>query len=244
MRLLVSVRAGEEVAAALAGGADIIDAKEPARGSLGPVSPNVLLAIAARVPDPIALSVALGDFAARDDVQHAVAGAEVPGRRAPTYLKLGFAGERSEATVTSLIAAAMDAAAATPVQAIVVPVAYADHEGAGSPAPEAVLRAAMAAGARAFLVDTYTKDGRGLLHRIAFERLRTLSAEARSAGLLLAMAGSLDLATLDHIAEVADVIGVRGAACRGGREGSVEATLVRRLRDRLPGGRPLLSTAG
>ncbi len=62
MRLLVSVRTEHEVAAALAGGADIIDAKEPARGSLGPVSPEVLQAIAARVPESMPLSVALGDF--------------------------------------------------------------------------------------------------------------------------------------------------------------------------------------
>ena len=47
MRLLVSVRAAAEVAPALAGGADIIDAKEPARGSLGAVSPTRLREIAA-----------------------------------------------------------------------------------------------------------------------------------------------------------------------------------------------------
>ena len=35
MRLLVSVRSAAEVGPALAGGADIIDAKEPGRGSLG-----------------------------------------------------------------------------------------------------------------------------------------------------------------------------------------------------------------
>ena len=244
MQLLVSVRHGAEAAAALDGGADIVDAKEPARGSLGPVSPEVLLAIATRVPESVPLSAALGDFTAPDAVRRAVTGAAVPGRRAPTYVKLGFAGERSEAAVTSLVAAAIDAAAAMPVQAIVVPVAYADHESAGSPVPEAVLRAATAAGARAFLVDTYVKNGRGLLDRIALERLRTLSADARSAGLLLAIAGSLDLATLDQIAGIADVIGVRGAACRGGRGGSVEGALVRRLRDRLGGGLPLLSTAG
>src|SRR4051812_47948913 len=42
MELLVSVRSAKEVEAALAGGADIIDAKEPSRGSLGAVSPKVL----------------------------------------------------------------------------------------------------------------------------------------------------------------------------------------------------------
>ena len=57
MRLLVSVRSAEEVSAALAGGADIIDAKEPARGSLGRVTPAVLSAIAARTPASVPLSV-------------------------------------------------------------------------------------------------------------------------------------------------------------------------------------------
>jgi len=244
MRLLVSVRAGDEAAAALAGGADIIDAKEPGRGSLGPVSPEVLLAIAAGVPGPVPLSVALGDFTEPDAVRLAVAGVKLPGRPAPAYLKLGFAGERSEAGVSSLVAAAIDAAAAMAARPIVVPVAYADHENAGSAAPEGVLRAALAAGALAFLLDTCVKDGRGLLEWIALERLRELSANARSAGILLAIAGSLDIAALDHLVGIADVIGVRGAVCRGGREGSVEAALVRRMRNRLGGGLTSLSAVG
>ena len=66
MRLLVSVRSAEEVAAALAGGADIIDAKEPARGSLGAVTATVLSAIAARTPRPgagLELIASSGGFA-------------------------------------------------------------------------------------------------------------------------------------------------------------------------------------
>lgn len=241
MRLLVSVRAQDEVAAALAGGADIIDAKEPARGSLGPVSAETLQGISARMPESVPLSVALGDFRAPDAVRRAVAGAEVPGRRAPMFVKLGFAGERSDAVVTSLVASALAATAAMPARPVVVPVAYADHVSAESPPPEVLLRAAMAAGARAFLIDTYAKDGSGLLEWIALERLRTLSAHARSAGVLLAIAGSLDPAALDHVAGMADVVGVRGAACRGGRDGSVDAVLVRRLRERLAVGPRSLS---
>jgi uncharacterized protein (UPF0264 family) len=244
MQLLVSVRAGNEVTAALAGGADIIDAKEPARGSLGLVAPEVLQAISARVPDWVPFSVALGDFTAPDTVRHAVAGANVPGRRAPIYLKLGFAGERSEVTVTSLIAAALDAAAAASVRPVVVPVAYADCENASSPAPEGVLRTAITAGARAFLIDTYLKNGRGLLDWVDLHRLRMLAADARSAGLLLAIAGSLDRAALDRVAGIADVVGVRGAACRGGREGTVDAMLVQRLRERLRVRSPSLSATG
>ncbi len=245
MRLLVSVRTEVEVTAALAGGADIIDAKEPAHGSLGAVSPEMLRRIAARLPLSVPLSVAHGDFTAPDAVRRAVAAVAValPDRRATTYVKLGVAGEGSEAVATSLVVAALDAASATSSRPTVVPVAYADHAIAGSPPPEMLLRAAIESGARAFLLDTWTKDGRGLLDWVPLERLRALSASARCAGLMLAIAGSLDSAAIDQVAGMADVIGVRGAACRGGREGTVDAVLVQRLRERL-GGRPSPKPAG
>ena len=93
MRLLVSVRTAAEVAAGAGGGADIIDAKEPAAGSLGAVTPDVLREIAALVPAGVPLSVALGDFAARRCARgrrrRAVACSARGARR--LYLKLGFA---------------------------------------------------------------------------------------------------------------------------------------------------------
>ena len=51
MRLLVSVTSAAEASAALAGGADVIDAKDPRRGALGAVSPQTLRAILAAVDD-------------------------------------------------------------------------------------------------------------------------------------------------------------------------------------------------
>ena len=42
MRLLVSVASATEASAALAGGADVIDAKNPLAGALGAVSVGVL----------------------------------------------------------------------------------------------------------------------------------------------------------------------------------------------------------
>ena len=47
-RLLVSVRSVEEAEAALAGGADLIDVKEPTRGSLGRADDAVIAAILRR----------------------------------------------------------------------------------------------------------------------------------------------------------------------------------------------------
>jgi hypothetical protein len=82
-------------------------------------------------------------------------------------------------------------------------------------------------------VDTWSKDGRGLLEHLPIERLSALSAGTRAAGLLFAVAGSLDPGTISRIAPMADVLGVRGAACRGGRSGTVTAELVAELRRRV-----------
>jgi uncharacterized protein (UPF0264 family) len=235
MRLLVSVRAADEVAAALAGGANIIDAKEPAHGSLGPVTPDVLRAISSRVPSSVPFSIALGDFTDAAAVQEAVTTACRIRPHGPVYLKLGFAGERWVAGITTLVSAAHQAA--LPVAgAVVVPVAYADAVNASSPPPEDVLSAAVRAGAGAFLVDTHNKEGPGLLEWLDLDQLGSLAQRAQAAGMVFGVAGSLDLEAVQAVARLADVVGVRGAACRGGRSGTVDAVLVRSLRERLEAG--------
>ena len=226
MRLLVSVRSGEEVATALAGGADIIDAKEPARGSLGAVTEAALATIAACTPPSVPLSVALGDCSDLDDLRSALAVARTGERSAPVYLKLGFARAHSRGRITALLEAAIGSANG----ARVVAVGYADFGVAASAPPEDVLRAAAAARAGGFLVDTCLKDGRALLDHLSIERLTALSLNARAAGLLFAVAGSLDADSIARLAGIADVLGVRGAACRGGRDGAVDQERVARLR--------------
>ena len=59
MKLLISVRDAGEALDALAGGADIIDAKEPALGPLAPVSAAALQSISAALPPATPLSVGL-----------------------------------------------------------------------------------------------------------------------------------------------------------------------------------------
>src|SRR5919109_5256082 len=113
MPLLVSVRSGEEVPTALAGGADIIDAKEPARGSLGAVDPEVLSAVAAQTPRSVPLSVALGDFAAEEEVRRAVSAVRLPKRDAAVYFKLGFAEVASVERVVCLLRMAVATATAS-----------------------------------------------------------------------------------------------------------------------------------
>jgi uncharacterized protein (UPF0264 family) len=103
----------------------------------------------------------------------------------------------------------------------------------GAPPVEEVLHAAIAARASGFLVDTWRKDGRGLLDHLPIERVAALSRSARAARLLFAAAGSLGPDAISRLSGIADVLGVRGAACRGGRSGPVDAERVAELRRRM-----------
>jgi uncharacterized protein (UPF0264 family) len=234
MELLVSVRSAAEVGAALTGGADIIDAKEPARGPLGAVSPEVLSEILSRVPGHVSVSVALGDHSNPEEVFSAVTSLQLTPRPAPSYLKVGFAGVRSEDRIERLIATAVAALSESAAASRVVAVAYADAARAGTASPDTIGWLAARAGAVGILLDTHTKDGIGLLSWMESEALGRWVGAARGAGLITALAGGLALDDLERVSTTSpDVVGVRGAACTGGREGRVSHLQVRALRRRL-----------
>jgi uncharacterized protein (UPF0264 family) len=236
MRLLVSVSNAAEAAAALDGGADIIDAKDPHAGPLGAVTYEVLREIASAVGGRRPLTAALGDehdcaALARAASTFVASGVEL--------VKVGFAGIGSEAAVVGLLEAAVRGASAgvrprlTPTlthTAGVVATAYADAGRARSVTADVLLRAAARAGARGVLLDTFDKQGPGLRQLMPHESLSDWVRRAKDLGLLVAAAGRLsagDLAWVD--ASGADVAGVRGAACEGGRAGRVTREHVRTL---------------
>jgi len=231
MRLLVSVRSAAEVAPAVAGGAEIVDAKEPSAGSLGAVSLPALRGIARRLPPGMPFSVALGDPTRVAAVAGAIASLdELEPRPGEAYVKLGLAASRNLAGARALVAGAVEAAARSALRPAVVVVAYADHERAGAPARSTVSRLAASVGARGVLLDTYLKDGRDLFRHVGDTELAEWIADARGAGLLVALAGSLSVDGVRRATNLpADIVGVRGAACEGGREGCVTEERVRAL---------------
>jgi uncharacterized protein (UPF0264 family) len=231
MRLLVSVRSAAEAETAGVGGADLIDVKEPTRGSLGAVDPAMLARIAAAVPESMPLSIALGDHATPTAAARTMDLIGAVARR-PTelYVKVGLAGVAGPAAVHAVLEATVEAAEGSPLKPEVVAVAYADHQLAGGVAPKVVLEAAAQAGARGVLLDTWTKDGRSLFAWAAQSDIRRWLERARTVGLLTALAGSLALDQMDLVSALdPDVLGVRGAACENGRAGAVSARLVRQL---------------
>jgi (5-formylfuran-3-yl)methyl phosphate synthase len=230
VRLLVSVRDPAEAAAALAGGAEIIDAKEPAYGAIAPVPRLVLGAIREAVPPELPVSAALGDVAREADLDPGLAGLP-PGL---SFIKLGFRGIESPSRIGALLTGAVTRVAERLPGVAVIAVAYADHIAAGTPPPAAFPDAIAAAGAAGLLVDTCVKDGRHLFDWLAPSELERMGRALGADGCLLALGGSL---RVDHVhtavATGATILGVRGAACRGGRSGTVSSAQVRRLAERL-----------
>jgi uncharacterized protein (UPF0264 family) len=228
MKLLVSVVDAGEACAAATAGAEIIDVKNPAEGSLGAPSPGVIAAIRAAVPEALPVSAAIGDMPNLPGTAALAAlGAAHSGA---AFVKVGLWGASTEAEAVALLRTVRDAAP----DAVVVAGAYADARRVASAplAPELLPRVARAAGVDVCLLDTAVKDGRGLLDWLAPDALTTLVAEAHELGLTIALAGALRADDLPVVGSTgADIVGVRSAACADDRRtGSLDPTRVRALR--------------
>jgi (5-formylfuran-3-yl)methyl phosphate synthase len=225
MRLLVSARNAADAAAALAGGADILDAKEPSAGALGAVTIETLREMLSTVDACCPVSAALGDAEDAAALERRVYACAVEG---VAFVKIGFAGITDAARVTDLIASAVGGARAH--ACAVVAVGYADVARVGGIACDALFDAATRGGAAGVLIDTADKAGPGLLQLSPPATLRRYVSAAHDRGLSIAMAGKLSSADLAAVRDVgADIAGVRGAACHAGRESAISEARVRVL---------------
>ena len=220
-KLLVSVRSDEEAGDALAGGADVIDVKEPARGSLGRPELATVLAVLARIAGRAEVSAALGELIETD---LAALPSPPEGLR---FVKLGMAG----CLQTDWTARWRAVRERLPRTTELVAVLYADWPTAGCPSPQQLLPAAVELGCRTLLIDTFDKTRGGLLEHLPLPRLADVLGQYRDAGFRIVLAGSLSLETIAAVMPLRpDLIAVRGAACAGGRAGRVCLEKVRQLK--------------
>jgi uncharacterized protein (UPF0264 family) len=219
--LLVSVRSAGEARAALAGGADLIDVKEPSRGSLGRADDAVIAAVVRVVAGRKPVSAALGDV--RDFT-------EPYAKSGLSYWKLGLAGcaRQPERFWQTIVRSSQGAASDFQRMALV---AYADWQRADAPPPAMVLALARAQRCGGIVVDTFCKDGSTLLDWLPLPELARLCEQCRADGMHVALAGSLgprEIALLAHLRPT--WFAVRGAACRKGeRESMIDEGRVRDL---------------
>ncbi|MFM9059110.1 MAG: (5-formylfuran-3-yl)methyl phosphate synthase [Planctomycetaceae bacterium] len=230
--LLVSVRDAAEAVEAVAGGAAIVDVKEPACGPLGAAAAETAAAIAGVIAGRVPWTVACGELAAggaRAAAHVAGAIASLPrGTPWPAAAKAGPAGLMPEDWRREFAAFVE----ALPRGVEPVAVAYADWRAADAPPPEAIIARAVALGARTLLIDTFDKQAAGILGPATRGGLPAWIVAAHAAGLAVAVAGRLNLAEVARAADLgADVVAVRSAVCRGGRMGRVDRSLVARVAD-------------
>jgi uncharacterized protein (UPF0264 family) len=235
VRLLVSVVAPDEVEAAIAGGADIVDVKNPAEGSLGAPVPALLRAVRSRVHSPVQVSAALGDAPHLPGTMAlAAAGAAACGA---DYLKIGLFGSARPEQALELLAAVRRAAADVNPRTRLMAAAYADAARVGALPPGELPSIARQAGFHGVMLDTAVKDGVSTFTAMGEDGVAAFFAAARALGLVTAVAGALGPDDLERARRLgADIVGVRGSACEGGRGGTVSAARVGALRDALARG--------
>jgi uncharacterized protein (UPF0264 family) len=215
--LLASVRSAEEALIACAGGADIIDLKEPAAGALGRLPDTTIAAVLRAVAGRKPASATIGDLPLEPRlVSDAVLAMAATG---VDIVKLGlFAGD-VPATLAGLAVAARDGIR-------LVAVLFADQQ----PDLDIVARCADA-GFFGVMLDTADKRAGPLTRHLSIEALAQFVAAARQHGLLAGLAGSLTAADVPALLPLApDYLGFRSALTAGGRTGPLDATAVARLR--------------
>lgn len=215
---LASVMNADEAEIALAGGADIIDCKDPASGALGALPASTVRDIVKRIDRRLAVSATVGDLPPDPEVMSAAAIAMA--QTGVDVVKIGFFGNEDVRDAISAVGAAC-----SPLAQLVA-VLMADHTPDFEVLP--VLRRAGFAGV---MLDTADKTAGRLTSVLSIHRLTEFLRVARDNGLFAGLAGSLresDIAVLARLEP--DMLGFRGALCATGRKGAIEADRVVQVR--------------
>ncbi|MBS0234771.1 MAG: (5-formylfuran-3-yl)methyl phosphate synthase [Proteobacteria bacterium] len=215
---LASVTNAGEAEVALAGGADIIDCKNPASGALGALSTDTVRRIVQRVDRRVPVSATIGDLPAYPEIltkaaaEMAATGVDV--------VKIGFFGDDDPRRGID----ALGAARAGRIRLVAVLMADRDPD-------FALLAELAAAGFEGVMLDTADKSAGRLTSALPFERLAEFIQIARDTGLFVGLAGSLKESDIAVLVELEpDMLGFRGALCSEGRVSAIEPHRVVSIR--------------
>ncbi|MGL6074615.1 MAG: (5-formylfuran-3-yl)methyl phosphate synthase [Fimbriiglobus sp.] len=209
-KLLISVRTPDEAGIALEGGADLIDVKEPAKGSLGMAHHETVAGVLEVVNGRVPVSAALGEWS-ENILTEAHWHLELP----LTYVKWGLKGYiGGPGWGEDLLQTKRE----IPAGIEVVATAYADWEKAQSVPPLEVAKFAKRFRYKAFLLDTFQKDGRTLFDFMPVGDVIELIDSLKRGGVIVALGGSLKPEQVKLLGNLApDYYAVRGSVCVGGK---------------------------
>ncbi|MEM3586744.1 MAG: (5-formylfuran-3-yl)methyl phosphate synthase [Candidatus Jordarchaeaceae archaeon] len=239
MKLLISPQNEEEAREAIAGGADIIDVKNPSEGSLGANFPWIIRRIRELTPRELEVSAAIGDFPNKPGTASLAAlGAAVSG---VDYVKVGLYGVNIYQEALYLAKQVVRSVKDYNSRIKVVIAGYADAYRINSIDPLLIPKLTMEAEADVAMIDTAIKDGLGLFDLWSLNKIENFVENAHSRNVLVALAGSIKKENLPLVRALnADVVGIRGAACeKSDRQGKIVRERVQEIVSILQGVRSL-----
>jgi hypothetical protein len=214
VKLLVSPKDEGEALEAAQGGADIIDVKNPAEGSLGASFPWIIRRVREIISTKIDISATLGDLPNLPGTASlASLGAAVSGAN---YVKVGLLGPSSIEEAAYLMECVVRSVGQMGSPVKVVAAGYADWRRAGTIDPLLIPEIAKRSGSQVAMLDTKIKDGKRLFDFLSEGDLGLFVEKSHNMMLSAALAGSLlkeDIPVLMRLG--VDIIGVRTAACEG-----------------------------
>lgn len=227
MKLLVSPINVEEAIITDAGGADIVDVKNPKEGSLGANFPWVIQAVKAKVTKPV--SATIGDFNYKPGTASLAAlGAAAAGA---DYVKVGMYDIQTETQAYEVLSGIVKAVKTYDRNKRVVCSGYSDYSRIGSIHPFKLPAVAQRAGCDVVMVDTGIKDGKSTFEFMDQSELQAFVDSARTEGLQCALAGSIKFKDIPALKAInPDIIGIRGLVCGGDRNDTIRADLIEQLR--------------
>jgi uncharacterized protein (UPF0264 family) len=199
---------------------DVLDVKNPAEGSLGASYIWTIKEIAEMAKGNTLVSATIGDL--DKSGLASLAGYAIAG--VVDFVKVGVLaeGQKAEEIVKAVVKAVNG-------RSKVIAVGYADYEEVNAISPFELVDVAVRCKADGVMVDTALKK-KSSFEILSLEELREFVENARSKGLMTALAGGLKWEHLKAVREIQpDVVGVRGLVCNGGRDSSIDINLVKRF---------------
>lgn len=202
----------KEALEVVAGGADIIDVKNPLEGALGANFPWIIRRIKDITPKKLEVSCTIGEVGNfPGSVSLAALGAASLG---VDYIKVGLKGVKTPEEAIYLLQSVKRAAKECNPKIKIAVAGYADAEKIGAIDPLFVPEIAHKAQVEVAMIDTSIKDGENLFDHLSIETIKKFINSTHGFGLQAALAGSLRKQDLPVVYGLgADVAGLRSAAC-------------------------------
>jgi uncharacterized protein (UPF0264 family) len=212
---LASVTSMQEAEIALAGGADVLDLKDPSRGALGALPAEIITACVAGIARRRIVSATAGDLPMEPDlVRNAV---QRLARCGVDIVKIGlFPGGDALGCISTLRETAR----------AIVAVMFADQAPGFS-----LIGPLRDAGFGGVMLDTADKSAGGLQRHLDGDVLADFVESAKISGLMSGLAGSLRLEDVAPLAALGpDYLGFRGGICDHGRQSALSPARLHDVR--------------